>query len=93
MKTLYSPESEKLGQWLREQREAKGLSMRQAGGLIDKPHSFIAKTEIGQRRLDVIEYIWYCRKLDIDAITGLNYLMEDLSNNSLVLEELHSDDM
>lgn len=77
MKTLYSPESEKLGQWLREQREAKGLSMRQAGELLDKPHSFIAKTEIGQRRIDVLEYIRYCKELGFDALEGINYLMND----------------
>jgi transcriptional regulator with XRE-family HTH domain len=76
MKTLYSPESEKLGNWLREQREAKGLTMRQAGNLLDKPHSFVAKTETGQRRLDVIEFAWYCRLLGFDATEGLNLLLE-----------------
>lgn len=77
MKTLYSPESEKLGVWLREQREARGLTMRQAGETLGKPHSFIAKTEGGHRRLDVIEYIWYCSKLDIDAVEGLQHLINN----------------
>lgn len=76
MKTLYSPESEKLGNWLREQREAKGLTMRQAGDLLDKPHSFVAKTEAGQRRLDVIEFAWYCRRLGFDAVEGLNLIID-----------------
>ena len=71
MKTIYSPESDRFGHWLRQQRETKGLTMREAGKLLSKPHSFIAKIETGQRRLDVIEYIWYCEKLGFDAMKGL----------------------
>lgn len=76
MKTIYSPESKKLGNWLRDQRIAKGLTLRQAGELLKKPHTFVAKTETGQRRLDVIEYIWYCEKLELDALKGLEYLIK-----------------
>jgi transcriptional regulator with XRE-family HTH domain len=75
MKTLYSPESQKISQWLREQREGKGLTMRQAGELLGKPHSFVGKTEIGQRRLDVVEFAWYCRCLGFDAIEGLREII------------------
>jgi transcriptional regulator with XRE-family HTH domain len=64
-----------LGIWLREQRKARGLTMRQAGELLDKPHSFVAKTEEGQRRLDVVEYIWYCKTLEFDAHGGLEHLI------------------
>jgi transcriptional regulator with XRE-family HTH domain len=76
MKTLYSPESEKVSHWLRAQRQLKGLTMRQAGELLGKPHSFVGKTEIGQRRLDVVEYVWYCRCLGFDATEGLNEIIE-----------------
>lgn len=75
MKTIYSPESEKLSHWLRSQRELKGLTMRQAGELLAKPHSFIGKIEAGQRRLDVVEYIWYCQRLGFDPHEGLNELL------------------
>ena len=75
MKTLYSSESVKLGKWLREQREAKGLTMRQLGDLLGKPHSFVAKTECGQRRLDVVEFVWYCNTIEIDAVEGLKQIL------------------
>ena len=74
MKTIYSPESIRFGKWLRKQREAKGLTMRDAGKLVGKSHSFIAKIETGQRRLDVIEYVWYCDKLEFDAVAGLQII-------------------
>lgn len=75
MKTIYSPESEVFCKWLRAQREAKGLTMRDAGKIIDKPHTFIAKIEAGERRLDVIEYLWYCEMLGFDPHTGLDSML------------------
>jgi transcriptional regulator with XRE-family HTH domain len=77
MKTLYSPDSLKISHWLRTQRELKGLTMRQAGELLSKPHSFVGKTEIGQRRLDVVEYVWYCRCLGFDALEGLREILDE----------------
>jgi transcriptional regulator with XRE-family HTH domain len=63
---------------LREQREANGLTMRQAAELIHKPHSFIGKIEVGQRRLDVVEFVWYCECLGFDPVEGLvNLLKKD----------------
>ncbi|SFR50107.1 helix-turn-helix domain-containing protein [Thiomicrospira sp. ALE5] len=74
MKTIYSPESQRLSEWLRLQREAKGLTMRQAADLISKPHSFIGKIEVGQRRLDVVEFVWYCEQLGFDPAEGLDVI-------------------
>lgn len=76
MKTIYSPESERLSNWLRQQRQAKGLTMRQAAALIGKPHSFVGKIEVGQRRLDVIEFIWYCEALGINPLDGIKVLSQ-----------------
>lgn len=76
MKTIYSPESEIFCNWLRTQREAKGLTMRDAAEIINKPHTFIAKIETGERRLDVIEYVWYCGKLGFDPHVGLDNILK-----------------
>ncbi len=76
MKTIYSPASIELCQWLRLQRHGQGLTMRQAGELLGKPHSFVAKTETGQRRLDVVEFAWYCRRLKFNAIDGLSLIID-----------------
>jgi len=76
MKTLYSPASLKISNWLRSQREQRDLTMRQAGALLGKPHSFIGKTECGQRRLDVVEFVWYCNRLGFDPIEGIKALTD-----------------
>lgn len=65
-----------LTRWLREQREIRGLSMRELGTRLGMPHSYVQKIELGERRLDVVEYLWYCRSLGIAAQDGLE-LMED----------------
>ena len=70
-KTIHSGELEKLKTWLRKQREEKGLSMRELAAILDKPHSFVGKVEQGERRLDVIEYVHYCKALGVSPITGL----------------------
>jgi len=77
MKTLYSPASQKLSLWLRNQRELRDLTMRQAAELIGKPHSFIGKTECGQRRLDVVEFVWYCNRLGFNPIEGIKFLLDE----------------
>ena len=59
-KTLYTAESLRLATWLKQQREAKGLTMRQLAEIIKEPHSYIGKIEQGLRRLDVVELVWYC---------------------------------
>lgn len=60
---------------LREKREARGLTMRDLGDLLGKPHSFVAKTECGQRRLDVVEFFWYCRIFDSDPVEGVQVIL------------------
>lgn len=51
--------------------------MREAAQIIDKPHSFIGKIEIGQRRLDVVEFVWYCKKLGFDPVKGLEAIRNE----------------
>ncbi len=77
MKSLYSPESKKITSWLREKREGSNLTMRQAASKLNLPHSFISKTETGQRRIDVIEFVWYCETLGFDPQEGLQLIINE----------------
>lgn len=45
--------------------------MRALAERMDKPHSFVQKVEQGERRLDVVEYVWYCRQLGVNPQDGL----------------------
>src|ERR1700728_1628560 len=41
-------------------RSDAGLSQRQLALLLDVPHSLIAKIESGERRIDLVEFAWFC---------------------------------
>lgn len=71
IKSLHSDEYRKLTKWLKSCREAKGLSMRDLAEKMSVPHTFIAKIEARERRLDVIEYLIYCKSLEVSPLEGL----------------------
>ncbi|MBT3308231.1 MAG: helix-turn-helix transcriptional regulator [Gammaproteobacteria bacterium] len=74
IKTITAEKYLGLLSWLKAEREAKGVSMRQLAAKINQPHSFINKIESGERRLDVYEYVQYCAALKIDPSQGLHLL-------------------
>ncbi len=65
-KTIYSKSSRVLTEYLRNSRRSAGLTIRQLAAKMDVHHSIIGKIETGERRLDIIEFIEYCKILEID---------------------------
>jgi len=70
IKSTSSRKYQDLIAWLKEERERRGLSMRQLAQRLDEPHSFVGKIEQGERRLDVYEYYQYCKALGIEPQNG-----------------------
>lgn len=70
-RTLHSKENQALTRWLKAERENAGLTMRQLADKMGVPHTFVAKVEQRERRLDVVEYLAYCRALEVSAEDGL----------------------
>jgi len=70
-KTIHSKAYQILRQWLVQARHEKNLTQRQLAELLDVPYSWVGKVELGERRLDVIEYVRVCKELDIDPAAGL----------------------
>lgn len=77
-KTLHSNDYQKLTNWLKSQREAQGLSMRELGDRMNISHSFIGKVEQRERKLDVIEYLAYCDALGVSPVEGLRIINSKL---------------
>lgn len=61
--------------WLRElflnRRKELGLSQRALANKLGLIFSFISKVETGDRRLDIFEFMAYCKGLDLDPIEVL----------------------
>ena len=73
-KSIHSAEGVAFRTWLRQQRIDSGLTLRQAGELLGIPHSTVAKIENGERRIDVVEYVHYCKVLNISPEAGLQII-------------------
>lgn len=63
-KTLRTPAHRKLVQELRKARREAGLSQQQVADLLGVPQSYVAKIELGERRIDVIEFLKFVEALD-----------------------------
>lgn len=73
-KSIYSPEMIAVRSWLREKRLEQSLTMRQLAERLGRPHSFVQRVEEGDRRLDVVEFVWYCQALGIEPMLGLQII-------------------
>ncbi len=74
--SINSEEMRALQIWLLKGREEKGLTMRELAEKLQKPHSFVQKVESGERRLDVVEYVWYCAALELNPKAGIDRIIK-----------------
>ena len=77
-KTIHTAAYEELIAWLKSCREKKGLSMRDLAVELDVSHSWIAKVEQMERRLDILEYVRLCHGLSVDPAIGLAKIKSSL---------------
>ncbi|USZ14303.1 helix-turn-helix domain-containing protein [Moraxella sp. FZLJ2107] len=73
-KSIYSPEMIAVRSWLRSERLRLGLTMRELAQKLDRPHSFVQRIEEGDRRLDVVEFVWYCQALGLNPQDGIDLI-------------------
>ena len=66
-KSTHSFEYQLLRQRLALIRTAAGLSQRQLASILQVPHSWVAKVESGERRIDLIEFGWFCSACGVSA--------------------------
>ncbi|MCH7805992.1 MAG: helix-turn-helix transcriptional regulator [Proteobacteria bacterium] len=65
-KSIHTKRYQKLCKLLREGRKKAGLTQTEVAKRLGRPQSFVAKYELGERRLDVIEF------MDIAGAIGMN---------------------
>ncbi|GBO48499.1 helix-turn-helix domain-containing protein [Pectobacterium versatile] len=66
MASIYSDEYQSIIKALREARIAKCITQEHLAHALNRPQSFIAKVENGERRLDIVEFIHIARLLAVD---------------------------
>jgi transcriptional regulator with XRE-family HTH domain len=65
-KSVHTPEYAALRSELCLARKKAGLSQRQLATRLQVPHSWVAKVENGERRIDLIEFGWFISACDAD---------------------------
>ena len=63
-KSTHSAQYALLRQRLAAIRKEAGLSQRQLAVVLRVPHSWVAKVESGERRIDLVEFGWFCAACD-----------------------------
>ncbi len=66
----------KLPVLMRDLRETAGLTQRALGARMNKPQSWIYNCESANRRVDVTEFILWCRACGVDPKAAFAELLE-----------------
>jgi transcriptional regulator with XRE-family HTH domain len=74
-KSVHTKEYKALRAELRAIREKAGLSQRELATKLRVPHSWVAKVEAGERRIDVVELAWFLNACGQDAAAAISELV------------------
>lgn len=77
-KTIYSRQGQHLRETIVALRRKAGLSQRQLAAKLKREHNLIGRLELGERRLDVVEFFWICKACDANPETEARKLMRKL---------------
>lgn len=76
-KSIYNKDYLAVMVWLRERRKASGLTMRDVSNRLKVHHSWVARIEHGDRRLDIAEYVLYCEAIGCNPHEGLTTMIHE----------------
>lgn len=75
-KTIHSQHGNLVGQVLKQVRERAGLSQRELCRLLGREHSFVSKCELGERRVDIVEFYKICVACGVNPETEARKIMK-----------------
>ncbi|VTR95134.1 xre family transcriptional regulator : Repressor protein CI OS=Xanthomonas translucens pv. graminis ART-Xtg29 GN=ci PE=4 SV=1: HTH_31 [Gemmata massiliana] len=70
-KSQHAPDYEPLRALLRALREEAGLTQRDVGTRLGKPQSWVHNCEVGNRRVDVAEFVAWATACGVEPTTAL----------------------
>ncbi len=73
-KSVFTDRYDRLREGLIEARRNQNLTQAQVAQSLKKPQSYVSKYELGERRLDVIEFLDVARVLEINVCEFLRQL-------------------
>ncbi|MEB3309592.1 MAG: helix-turn-helix transcriptional regulator [Snowella sp.] len=82
MKSIFSPEYDVFRKCMIAARKDAKLTQATLAKAIEKPQSFVAKYENGERRVDVIEFLIVTHAIGVDPCEILRKIEQTCSNTS-----------
>lgn len=80
-KSSHTPDYRVLRAELRKIRGERGFSQRDLAARLGVPHSWVAKVENGERRIDLVEFCWFVSACGSDPLV----VFEDLLRRTRTL--------
>ncbi|MEK7469270.1 MAG: helix-turn-helix transcriptional regulator [Planctomycetota bacterium] len=75
-KTLHTPQGDEVPKWLVELRKRAGLTQRELAKLAGALPSTIAKMELKEWRVDVVQFYLLCKAMKVDPAREAKRLFE-----------------
>ena len=75
--SIYEPEQVFFRDWLVKKRKEAKLTQRELAEELDVVHSLVGKIETGERRLDVIEFILYCKAIEAEPCEFIHFIQKN----------------
>ena len=73
-KTIYNKEYRDVLLWLKQERQKRGITLRQLADRIGVHHSVIGRIEQGERRMDIVEFARLCSEIGCAPEEGLRMI-------------------
>lgn len=82
MKTIHNGSYQAAQMLLIQLRKNSGLTQAELAESIGVDQSFISKIERGERRLDIVEFVFYCSALKVSPSETIEILRQTVGGNS-----------
>jgi transcriptional regulator with XRE-family HTH domain len=79
-KTIHSRQSDCVRQKIVALRAKAGLTQRELAAKLNRERSLVGRLELGERRLDMVEFYWLCRACDFNPVKEAASLMRQLES-------------
>lgn len=78
-KSTHTPAYDAFRRRLVTYRKEAGLTQRELAARLGREPSFVARLELGERRLDVVEFYWLCGACGRDPVAAAAEVMRELT--------------
>ncbi len=74
MKSTHTEQYRSLLALMRSSRQERGITQQELARRLGKPQSYVSKAEMGERRLDVVEFLQFMRAIEGEPMAVLRQL-------------------